>query len=112
MVKSTPQCEPDPNCDDVTLTLPAILEDEEEADVTAAVATLPDCAPGWTSPMSAVGGAAPSTALQIALAATGGALLLGGIGVMTARRRIRQGQGKEIANTSFNPLSLDGRGLG
>ena len=36
-----------------------------------------------------VGDAAPSSGLQLALAATGGALLLGGIGVMTARRRIR-----------------------
>ena len=36
-----------------------------------------------------VGGAAPSTALQIALATAGGALLLGGAGIMAARRRAR-----------------------
>ena len=36
-----------------------------------------------------VGGAAPSTGLQIALAAAGGTLLLGGAGIMAARRRAR-----------------------
>ena len=36
-----------------------------------------------------VGDTVPSSGLQLALAATGGALLLGGIGVMTARRRAR-----------------------
>ena len=81
--------DPDPNCDEnVTLTLPAILEDEDEEDVAAAVATLPAVPPVDLSDVS-VGDAAPSSALQLALAATGGALLLGGIGVMTARRRAR-----------------------
>ena len=78
-----------PNCDEnVTLTLPAILEDEDEEDVAAAVATLPAVPPVDLSDVS-VGDAVPSSALQLALAATGGALLLGGIGVMTARRRAR-----------------------
>ena len=36
-----------------------------------------------------VGGAAPSSGLQIALAAAGGTLLLGGAGIMAARRRAR-----------------------
>ncbi len=78
--------EADANFTDVQLTLPAILEDEEAA--VAAGATLPEVPPVDLSEVN-VGDAAPSTGLQIALAAAGAALMLGGIGVITARRRAR-----------------------
>ena len=81
-------CDALENCESFTLTIPAVEEAEEDEDVPVAIATLPAVPPVDLSGVS-VGDAAPSSGLQLALAATGGALLLGGIGVMAARRRAR-----------------------
>ena len=70
----------------VDLRFPPVRDRTVEED--APTPTLPDVPPLDLSGVT-VGDAAPSSGLQLALAATGGALLLGGIGVMTARRRIR-----------------------
>lgn len=78
----------EPNCVDVKLTLPAILEDEEETAVDQ-TPTLPEVPEVDLSSVT-VGDAAPSTALQIALAAAGGALLLGGVSLVAVRRRARR----------------------
>ena len=74
-----------PNETEVQLTLPAIDEDEEET-VVDQTPTLPEVPEVDLSTVT-VGDAAPSTGLQIALAATGAALLLGGIGMVAVRRQ-------------------------
>jgi hypothetical protein len=74
------------NCDSFVVKFPPVRDRTVEED--APTPTLPDVPPLDLSGVT-VGDTAPSSGLQIALAATGGALLLGGIGVMTARRRIR-----------------------
>ena len=78
----------DPNCAEVKLTLPTIRESEEETtiDQTPTLPEVPEVDLGDVT----VGDAAPSTALQIALAAAGGALLLGGVSLVAVRRRVRR----------------------
>ena len=79
-------CDTSENCASFEVKFPPVRDRTvEEPEPTP---TLPDVPPIDLSGVN-VGDAAPSRGLQIALAATGGALLLGGIGVMTARRRIR-----------------------
>ena len=74
------------NCDSFVVKFPPVRDRTvEEPEPTP---TLPDVPPLDLSGVN-VGDAAPSRGLQLALAATGGALLLGGIGVMTARMRAR-----------------------
>ena len=68
------------------LRFPPVRDRTVEED--APTPTLPDVPPIDLSGVN-VGDAAPSRGLQLALAATGGALLLGGIGVMAAQRRAR-----------------------
>ena len=70
-------------------------------DETTPTPTLPEV-PALDLPPT--GDAAPSTALQIALAATGGALLLGG-GVMTARRRVKA-KSQEIVGPTIGLCSV------
>ena len=79
-------CDTSENCESFELRFPPVRDRTVEED--APTPTLPDVPPIDLSGVT-VGDAAPSSGLQIALAATGGALLLGGIGVMTARRRVR-----------------------
>ncbi len=76
--------DPDPNCADVTLKLPAIID--EEADSPAPEPSLPEVSDIDLSGVT-VGDAAPSRGLLLALTAAGGALLLGGVGLAAARRR-------------------------
>ena len=79
-------CDTSGNCESFEVRFPPVRDRTvEEPEPTP---TLPDVPPVDLSGVT-VGDAAPSSGLQLALAATGGALLLGGIGVMTARRRIR-----------------------
>ena len=68
------------------LRFPPVRDRTVEED--APTPTLPDVPPIDLSGVT-VGDTAPSSGLQLVLAATGGALLLGGLGVMAARRRIR-----------------------
>ena len=79
-------CDTSGNCDSFEVRFPPVRDRSVEEDVPTP--TLPAVPPLDLSGVT-VGDTAPSSGLQIALAATGGALLLGGIGVMTARRRIR-----------------------
>ena len=76
--------EPDHNCARIDVTLPAIMEQEEEFfDFTPRLPAVPELDLADIP----VGDAAPSHALQIALATTGAALLLGGIGMVAVRRQ-------------------------
>ncbi len=74
---------PNPNCAEVTLKLPAIID--EEADAPAPEPQLPEVPPLDLSNIT-VGDAAPSRTLLLALAGAGAALLLAGIGVAAVRR--------------------------
>ena len=76
--------QPTPNCSEVTLRLPAIMEDEEPLPEP----TLPPVAEPDLSGIS-VGGDAPSGGTLLALATAGGALLLIGVTAVTARRRAK-----------------------
>ncbi len=79
--------QPTPNCSEVTLKLPEILdEDDDEPELTP---TLPDV-PELDLSGITVGGDAPSGGTLLVLAAVGGALLLGGVAAVTARRRARR----------------------
>ena len=75
---------PNPNCAEVTLKLPAIID--EEADAPPPEPQLPEVPPLDLSNVK-VGDPAPTPTLLLALAAAGAALLLAGIGVAAVRRR-------------------------
>ena len=75
---------PNPNCAEVTLKLPAIID--EEADAPPPEPQLPEVPPLDLSSIT-VGDAAPTPTLLLALAGAGAALLLTGIGTAAVRRR-------------------------
>ncbi len=74
---------PTANCDEVTLKLPAIID--EEADAPPPEPQLPEVPPLDLSSVK-VGDAAPSSGLLLALASAGAALVAGGVGVAVRRR--------------------------
>ncbi len=75
---------PNPNCAEVTLKLPAIID--EEADAPPPEPQLPEVPPLDLSSIT-VGDAAPTPTLLLALAGAGAALLLTGIGTAAVRQR-------------------------
>ncbi len=75
---------PNPNCAEVTLKLPAIID--EEADAPPPEPQLPEVPPLDLSTIT-VGDASPTPTLLLALASAGAALLLAGIGVAAVRQR-------------------------
>ncbi len=77
-------CDAEPNCAEVTLKLPAIID--EEADAPPPEPQLPEVPPLDLSNVK-VGDASPSRGLLLALASAGGALVVAGIGVAAVRRR-------------------------
>ena len=77
-------CDTSDNCASFALRFPAV----REAEVAVPTPTLPDVPEIDLSDIG-VGDAAPSKALQIALASTAAALLLGGAGMVAVRRRVR-----------------------
>ena len=79
-------CDTSGNCDSFEVRFPPVRDRTvEEPEPTP---TLPAVPPIDLSGVY-VGDAAPSSGLQLALAVTGGALLLGGVGLVAARRRVR-----------------------
>ncbi len=79
-------CDAEPNCAEVTLKLPAIID--EEADAPPPEPQLPEVPPLDLSTIT-VGDASPSSGLLLALASAGAALLAGGVGMAAVRRRRR-----------------------
>ena len=80
-------CDTSGNCADTMLALPQIAD--PEADQPTPAATLPTVADPDLSAVN-VGDAAPSPWLQAAIAATGGALMLGGMLALRSRHRVRR----------------------
>ncbi len=79
-------CDTSGNCASFDLRFPRVVDPAiVESTPTPTLPRVPE--PDLTG--VTVGGAAPSSGLQIALAAAGGTLLLGGAGIMAARRRAR-----------------------
>ncbi len=77
-------CDAEPNCAEVTLKLPAIID--EEADAPPPEPQLPEVPPLDLSSVK-VGDASPTGGLLLALASAGAALLAAGVGVAVRRRR-------------------------
>ncbi len=78
------ETDPKPNCAEVTLKLPAIID--EEADAPPPEPQLPEVPPLDLSTIT-VGDPAPTPTLLLALATAGATLLLAGVGLAAVRRR-------------------------